>query len=290
MNLRAMARRILPARLQDGCRELLDFVVPARRRVSSGRRQAALNAELKASRLSPTGKVLDGIFAGMALPASGAWGGCLARLAGSYEEELTPYLRQLASARPRVVIDIGAADGYYAIGLALMLPSARVYAYEIDPEARHLCRRAAEDNDVANVAVRGRITPNELRRRVGSDTFILCDVEGYEDALLDPILIPSLFQASMVVELHEFVVPGVTRTMTERFKESHHIDLVDAVTKSGAGRPSLAHLPAAEAAEVVDEGRPSNPRMQWMVLIPRRTEGTQRVTEAPVDGTAQANE
>jgi hypothetical protein len=33
----------------------------------------------------------------------------------------------------------------------------------------------------------------------------------------------------------------------------------------------LAHLTAAEADAVVDEGRPTNPRMQWIVMIPRRT-------------------
>ena len=45
--------------------------------------------------------------------------GGLARLAGSYEEELAPYLRQLVAVRPETVIDIGAADGYYASWLRL---------------------------------------------------------------------------------------------------------------------------------------------------------------------------
>jgi hypothetical protein len=271
MDLRAMARRTLPARLQDACRELADAMVPARRRVSRERRDAVLATDSMARKLSPSGKVLDGIFAGMAMPASGTWGGGLARLAGTYEEELVPYLHQLVSVQPVAVIDIGAADGYYAVGLARMLPTTRVFAYEIDPKARVLCRQVAEANDVSNVTIRGRMTPNELRRRVCSGTFVLSDVEGYEDRLFDPLLIPSLSEAYMIVELHEFAIPGVTDNIVGRFKESHHIELVDAVNKSGAGRPSLAHLTEAEADEVVDEGRPSNPRMQWIVMHPRRT-------------------
>jgi Met-10+ like-protein len=224
-----------------------------------------------ARKLSPSGEVLDGIFAGMVMPTSALWGGGLARLAGSYEEELAPYLRQFVAAQPETVIDIGAADGYYAVGLALMLPTSHVYAYEIDPKARELCHRVVEHNDVTNVTIRGRMTPNELRRRVRSGTFVLSDVEGYEDTLFDPTLLPSLTQASMIVELHEFAVPGVTHNIVERFRASHHIDVVDAVDKSGAGRPSLAHLTDVEADAVVDEGRPTNPRMQWIVMIPRRT-------------------
>lgn len=268
IELRASARRVLPARLQDLCREALDRSVPARRRAAKGRRESALTGDHFAEKLSPTGTVLDGLFAGMVMPGRGTWGGALARLAGTYEEELVPYLRHMLTVEPSLVIDIGAADGYYAVGLARLLPCIRVLAYEIDADGRRACRQAVRQNGVTNVSVRGRMTPRELRKRIRPQTLILSDVEGYEVELLDPVLAPGLAEAYMIIELHEFAEPGVTSVVIRRFADSHRIHLVDAEEKTGAGRRALSHLTSLEADRVVDEGRPQKPRMQWAVLWP----------------------
>src|SRR5688572_13258456 len=55
----------------------------------------------------------------------------LSCLLGIYELELHPVIRQIElEIRPRTVIDLGAFFGYYAIGLALLLPEAHGIAYE----------------------------------------------------------------------------------------------------------------------------------------------------------------
>jgi methylase of polypeptide subunit release factors len=48
------------------------------------------------------------------------------------------------------VIDIGAAEGYYAIGFARRLPAARVIASDLDPVARLLCWLLARRNGVGD--------------------------------------------------------------------------------------------------------------------------------------------
>jgi hypothetical protein len=207
----------------------------------------------------------------MWMPEQGSWGGQAARLAGTYEEELNPYILRIVSAEPSAVIDLGAAEGYYAVGLARLMPSIPVLAYELDARARRICREVVARNGVKNVKVRGRITPTELRRRVRPLSFLLSDVEGYEDELFDLAKLPGLRQVFMVIELHEFAVPGVTSSILERFGTSHAIELVDAVPRSGAGRAQLAHLTNEEADQVVREGRPTEPPMQWAVMWPRDT-------------------
>lgn len=83
------------------------------------------------------------------------------RVSLAHEEEIENAIDR----QPRCVIDAGAAEGYYTVGLAVQLPTASVTASEIDPEARRVCRQTARMNLVPNLRVGLRITPGELRRR-----------------------------------------------------------------------------------------------------------------------------
>src|SRR5262245_38771590 len=67
-----------------------------------------------------------GIFSGMRWPADSADGCVVPKLLGCYEEELHDAVRELAAARPSLVVDVGCASGWYLCGLARMLPEARV--------------------------------------------------------------------------------------------------------------------------------------------------------------------
>lgn len=56
----------------------------------------------------------------------------------------------------RTVINVGCAEGYYAIGMARAMPDSHIYAYDIDEEAQCLCRKMAKLNSVAErVTIRG---------------------------------------------------------------------------------------------------------------------------------------
>src|SRR5262245_4204461 len=52
------------------------------------------------------------------------------RLLGSYEAELHDTIEKLAGRDYRRVVNIGCGEGYYAVGLARRLPSARVFALD----------------------------------------------------------------------------------------------------------------------------------------------------------------
>jgi len=258
-------REHVPYFLLDLARAARDALSPSRRRITRARRAEVDELALL---VSPSQRVLAGPFVGLHLPATAFWGGHAARLAGAYEEEIAPHVERAIARSPRLVVDAGAAEGYYAVGLARRLPDAQIIAYEIDGEARRLCAEVARRNDVTNVRMRGRVTPRDLSRRLPADALVLCDVEGYELDLLHPEMVPGLLTAHLIVELHEFERPGVSQTMVERFTASHTIELVDARPRTGS-RPQLAHLDEATAHRAMDEGRPSEPRMQWAVMTPR---------------------
>lgn len=70
------------------------------------------------------------------------------KLIGSYESELHSVIVRMLKISYTKVVNIGSAEGYYAVGLALKIPSAKVYAYDIDLEATKLLEENAAANSV----------------------------------------------------------------------------------------------------------------------------------------------
>jgi hypothetical protein len=144
--------------------------------------------------VSRTGnRVAAGPFAGLRYVTGASWMWSVPNLVGSYESELHAELELLLAARPRAVVDVGCAEGFYAVGMALRLPDATVYAYDIDARARQLCAEMAKINGVHyRLVIRGECTPAELDEVCGLDVLVILDCEGYEEDLLRPDLAPGL--------------------------------------------------------------------------------------------------
>jgi 2-polyprenyl-3-methyl-5-hydroxy-6-metoxy-1,4-benzoquinol methylase len=66
-----------------------------------------------------------------------------AKLLGTYELEINPAVEWIISYEPDLVIDVGCAEGYYAVGLATRCRSARVIGFDIESRARRLTAKLA---------------------------------------------------------------------------------------------------------------------------------------------------
>src|SRR5262249_25056615 len=152
--------------------------------------------------------VQSGPFAGMRFPelAVGRGEMLVPQLLGAYEEELQPAFEEFASQEIDTIVDVGASDGYYAVGMALSWPAAAVTAYEMNPFPTRVCEALAAANGVRDrIELRGECTIAGLRQlEVGARTFVLCDCEGAEAQLMDPQQVAWLSSALLIVELHEF--------------------------------------------------------------------------------------
>ena len=173
-------------------------------------------------------RIVAGPFRGMRIglsPVSSRH--LLGYILGSQELELREAIETIVARDYRTILNIGAADGYYAVGLALRSPKAQVAAFEALPELHPVIARTAAANGVADrVSVEGGCTPALLRARIGgaaAPTLILMDIEGGEVALLDPAAIPELARADILVETHDSFVAGATETLIERFRGTHDI-------------------------------------------------------------------
>lgn len=168
--------------------------------------------------------VTHGPFAGMTYAVRASEGTRAARLLGAYEASLHPVIEAIIAAAPDLVIDIGSAEGYYAVGLARRLPAARVLARDASDKAQALCRDLALANGVeTRVEIGGLFTHVDFDVCTTARSVVICDIEGAEADLLDPTAAPGLLQADILVECHPQMVPGITETLRRRFADSHKV-------------------------------------------------------------------
>jgi hypothetical protein len=214
--------------------------------------------------------VRGGPFAGLRYPQQldAAPGDLVAKLLGSYERELHGVFAEWIAAGHSQLVDVGCAEGYYAVGLAKAMPHSIVDAYDIDPEARARCQELAQINGVQErVRVRAACEPGVLAEYPERGVALLSDCEGYERVLLDPQAAPRLRGWPILVELHEFLDQTITETLRERFRESHQIEIIEGEGRELDGRTELAFAGAARRAAVLGERRPGP--MRWAHLRPR---------------------
>ncbi len=215
-------------------------------------------------------EVRHGPFAGMQyLPGQERISGHLiAKLLGRYESQLYPWLEhEWIGGDFDLFVDVGCAEGYYAVGLARAMPGVTVRAYDTDRSAREQCAELAHINGLGErVLVGEECTPETLAALPAARVALLSDCEGYERTLLDPALAPNLRGWSIIVEQHDNVDPSISTTIRERFSATHEIATVGSPAADGTDVPELGFMAPAERSFVLEE-RPLP--MTWALLRPR---------------------
>jgi predicted RNA methylase len=201
-------------------------------------------------------RVQSGPFAGMRYtPAAVVTRHATPALLGVYERQIYPFLES-AIERAELVVDVGCAEGYYAVGLALR--GKNVVAFDADPHERKICREMAAGNGVSNrVTVRSWCNSRTLASLVeGRRALIISDIEGGEWDLFDSEVIAAIPHCDLVVELHG--TAGQNEEFVKRFPKGTQV-LQSAATIAGADR--LAFL-GKDAERMAAEYRPPQ---QWLV-------------------------
>jgi hypothetical protein len=123
-------------------------------------------------------------------------------LLGTYERQIYPFL-EAAAKRCDFVIDVGSAEGYYALGMALR--GKRVVAFDADPHERRVLREMAAANQLSDrVTIEPWCTPSKLIEIVGgqSRTLIISDIDGGELDLFTPEVVAAIKGCDLIIELH----------------------------------------------------------------------------------------
>jgi hypothetical protein len=218
-------------------------------------------------------KVAHGPFAGMSILREQFWGCDQAtKCLGLYEQQTLKRLQSAAESRNRkTFIDIGGADGYFAVGCLVSGMFERAIVFEMDARGRENIKRAAEANGVLErLEIHKEATPDSLKQVVSriepENCMFLVDIEGAEFGLFTPKLLNDLSKSELIIELHDFE-PG--RQKTKRYLESitsHAIEVFRSGPRDPRAFAELDHLDDNDCWLLMTEGRGG--AMDWAHLKP----------------------
>jgi hypothetical protein len=216
--------------------------------------------------------VQTGPFKGMTIIPKASWGDgdTGAKWLGIYEDELHEYVEDAVTRGPDCVINIGCAEGYYIVGLIRRLPGVKGIAVDISPAAVSITSENAQVNGVDTIeTVNQAVDPNWVEQQCAlyQHPLLVVDCEGAEIDLLDPVKSPALSNASILVECHDCVIPGLTATLLNRFMETHDIKITDQKYKDPYQFNFLKSFSDCDKWALVHEGRPSS--MNWLYMVPK---------------------
>ncbi len=191
------------------------------------------------------------------------------KLIGSYESEIQSHVDKLCKQNYSEIINIGCAEGYYAVGMAMRMSNTKVYAYDISEEEQRMCREMAELNKVKDrVIIGGEYTASDLKNRkfVGK-TLIMCDCEGAEKNLFTPQNIHNLRHCDFLIEMHDLFDITISTYLTNLLKDTHVLEFVKSIDTIEKAKtydyPIAEGLSLQQKKELYSENRESI--MEWVI-------------------------
>lgn len=213
------------------------------------------------------GQVQTGPFRGMSIAPQASWGDgdISAKLLGLYEDELHEAVRQAVSTMPDHVINIGCAEGYYAVGMG-RLCACDLTICDTDSRALGSTQVNAQANGVRITQAMQSITAEQLNQSIEHNhrPCIIIDCEGAELEILDPALAPNLEYATILVETHDCIRAGIADALVNRFAATHSIQWIRAAGKNPWQFEFLDKLSDMDKMAIVLEGRPETAVWLWM--------------------------
>lgn len=219
------------------------------------------------------GVVRYGPLAGFGLIEESSWGNDkAAKLLGFYEQELMA--RMVPAMGPRTLfIDIGAADGFYAVGMLHAGLAQRCIAFELTEQGRAVIRATAERlGHAERIQIEGACDETSLLQALhGLDRrqmVMLCDAEGAEFDILSDAVLASLSGASLFIEIHDHSADGPARYQALKARAARWFCLTE-IHKAGRNPYHYAELKDLDDTDhwlVCSEGR--DPDQKWLALTP----------------------
>jgi hypothetical protein len=217
--------------------------------------------------------VLHGPFKGMKYIKTSVGSTLLPKLVGSYENELNHVIESYKMHQFNNIIDIGSAEGYYAVGFALNFKFKKIYTFDISIKARKLLKKMSDINEVFDkISVNSICTPEILLKIDLNNSLILSDCEGYEkDLFLNLEVFKKLNNTFLIIESHDFIDQNISINIISLYSKTHNIriinsvdDLNKAINYSFCDKNIFSFK---ERYRIYKEDRPCI--MNWLILTPK---------------------
>jgi len=104
-------------------------------------------------------------------------------------------------------------------------------------------------------------------------TLIISDCEGFEGDLFTSAIVPALARHDLLIECHDFLRPGITMELRQRFERSHAVVAVTSIPDHRKpdlySSDALVPFTRDERLRLLAEHRPGD--MVWLYMTPRHS-------------------
>lgn len=215
--------------------------------------------------------ILNGIFKGLFYGEINEEGSSIySKLLGSFESEISADLRSLLEKDYAYAVNVGCAEGYYAVGMAYYKPGLMVKAFDISERARTLCKQLAIYNKVEKqIMIGGSFSVEKLNdMNKYTRALFIADCEGCEAAIINKDLTDAFPNFDYIIELHYHVVPAILEKLSALLNKTHTIKLVTAVPEHekviGYDYPQLNGLTYEQKMFILNE---RSAYAQWFIAV-----------------------
>ncbi|MER8855365.1 50S ribosomal protein L11 methyltransferase [Mesorhizobium australicum] len=212
--------------------------------------------------------VQSGPFQGMRLARRAMWadGDLCAKLFGTYESELHSIITLLTGQLYDAIVDIGCADGFYAVGFAKLFAGTPVYAFDYDETAQRITAENAIGNSLGTRIQVGGLLSAEQLIEIASNygrLLVFTDIEGSEKQLLgNGVVANALSSSDLIIETHDFRDRTITPAIWEKYSETHKIEVIHHAGRDPHAIPFLSNMSEINRWKAVCEYRENN--QHWL--------------------------
>ncbi|MDO6408876.1 hypothetical protein [Pantoea phytobeneficialis] len=221
------------------------------------------------------GHVKYGPFTGMKLDRNTWWGklDLASQCLGLYEKEILDIVGEINPDQYSRFIDIGAADGYYAIGMLLSGKFNKTSCFEITEKGREVIAKNWQNNgSPGELHIFGEATEKSLAALSAEErnnAFVLVDIEGFEFELLSEKTLSLLQSCTVIIEIHHWVddfLPRYTRLLRTA-SQLFDLELLKPVERATLHLAELRDLTDDNRLLLTSERRPGV--MRFLKLSPK---------------------
>ena len=221
------------------------------------------------------GVVKYGPFKGLKLDKDTWWGKldlgsqCL----GLYEKEILDQIGSIDSNKYQTFIDIGAADGYYAIGMLTSRIAKKTICFEQAQKGREAISEKWKNNgSVGELLVLGEANTKSLTDIDPSDlnnAIVLIDIEGGEFDFLNSDTLKALSSCLIFIEIHNWIddFPNKYASFLRAADAFFQVEAINNVDRNTTHLQELRDFTDDNRLLLTSERRPC--LMRFLKLTPR---------------------
>lgn len=221
------------------------------------------------------GTIKYGPFKGLKLTSNTWWGGndlgsmCF----GLYENELLEFLHSESLVKRDTFVDIGAADGYYAIGLLKSKRIKKALCFEITSEGRNTIEQNWNINEQpGEIEIKGDVF-KDFKSSINNinlkKSIVLIDIEGAEFSFLENEVLRTLRDTVIAIEIHNWI-PNFIELYSGFLKNANEffdIEILDRKERNTFLFEELRSLTDDNRLLLTSEARPCV--MRFLILKPK---------------------